>query len=246
MFKGIRQWLIDTYNGLYVIVLKPHMPSYAVVGAVVLAVLFGIFWSYVVVPVTFYDAAPHHMSQSNRDEWLKAVAGSYFAGLYNDQDTQQLLSRVEDPAANIERLIPETSGAVQAALQQTLPIAQGVSGIQSPRPSNPLFDILMIVLAVVIAVILTLIFSPIWRLLIKPNIFDNLYETLRPKSAAEVEEKKRQQADRMLIREKKEEEQRLRQESAAAAATNPYGAPIMQKLVHLMTRLRLKTRMICF
>jgi hypothetical protein len=230
MIGRFRQWLIDTYNGLYVIVLKPHMPSFATVAAVVLAVLFGIFWSYVVAPVTFYDAAPHHMSQANRDEWIKAVAGSYFAGLYDEEATRNLLGRVEDPAGNIQRLIPETSGAVQAALQETLQVAQGVSGVPAARPGNFISDVLSIVLALIIAAILALIISPVWRLLIKPNIFDNLYEALRPKTKEEIEEKKRQQADRLLIREKKEEEQRLRQESAAAAATNPYGAPIMQKL----------------
>ncbi|HEX2620963.1 MAG TPA: hypothetical protein VHL11_12470, partial [Phototrophicaceae bacterium] len=69
-----------------------------------------------------------------------------------------------------------------------------------------------------------------WRLLIKPNIWDNIYEALRPKTQEEVEEKKRQQEFRMVIRQKKEDEIKMREETAAAAATNPYGAPIMQKL----------------
>ena len=50
-FSRIRESAIDNYNGLYRIVLKPRMPEGILYGIGILAVLFGIFWAYVVAPV---------------------------------------------------------------------------------------------------------------------------------------------------------------------------------------------------
>jgi hypothetical protein len=231
MIQRIRQWLGDTYNGLYVIVLKPHMPSFVTVFALVLALLFGIFWAYQVRPIEYYDGAPFQMSEQSRDQWIKLVAGSYVGGLYDDQEILGLLSQVENPAARIEALIPQETGAVQAALNQILPVAQQVGqGTLAPRPGELPRAILDVVLPVIVLIILALIISPVWRLLFRPNVVDTIYDAVRPKSQAEVEARKQAQADRQVIRQRKEEEQRLKQETATAAATNPYGAPVMQKL----------------
>lgn len=231
MIEKIRQWLGDTYNGLYVIVLKPHMPTYVTVLALVMALLFGIFWAYVVRPVEYYDGSPHQMSEAARDQWIKLVAGSYVGGLYDEQETFGLLQRVENPAQRIEVLINEETGAVQNALQQTLSIAQQVGeGTPAPRPGDLPRAIFDIVLAIILLIILALIISPVWRLLFRPNVVDTIYDAVRPKSQQEIEDRKRQKADREVIRLRKEEEQRLKQDTALAAASNPYGAPVMQKL----------------
>ncbi len=231
MVDRVRQWLGDTYNGLYVIVLKPHMPTYVTVLALVMALLFGIFWAYVVRPIEYYDGSPHQMSESARDQWIKLIAGSYVGGLYDEQETFGLLGQVENPAARIEILIPQETGAVQNALQQTLPIAQQVQGgTPAPQPGNLPRAIFDIVLPIILLIILALIVSPIWRLLFRPNVVDTIYDAVRPKSQEEIEDRKRQKADREVIRLRKEEEQRLREDTASAAASNPYGAPVMQKL----------------
>jgi hypothetical protein len=231
MIQRIRQWLGDTYNGLYVIVLKPHMPSYATVIALVLALLFGIFWAYVVRPIEYYDGAPFQMSEPARDQWIKLVAGSYVGGLYDEQETFGLLSQVENPGQRVDVLIQQETGAVQAALTAIQPIAQQVGqGTPAPQPGElprAIFDIL---LPIIVLIILALIISPIWRLLFKPNVVDVVYDAVRPKSEQEIEARRQAQADRQVIRQRKEEEQRLRQDTATAAATNPYGAPVMQKL----------------
>lgn len=231
MIQRIRQWLGDTYNGLYVIVLKPHMPSFVTVFALVMALLFGIFWAYQVRPIEYYDGAPFQMSEQARDQWIKMVAGSYVGGLYDDQETFGLLQQVENPAQRIDVLVQQETGAVQAALTQIQPIAQQVGqGTLAPRPGELPRAILDVVLPVILLIILALIISPIWRLLFRPNVVDTIYDAVRPKSATEVEARKQAQADRAVIRQRKEEEQRLRQDTATAAATNPYGAPVMQKL----------------
>ena len=102
--KGFRQWLIDTYNGLYVIVLQPQMPTIVTVVAVVAAMLFGLlFWGYFVAPVRYYDGAPYQMSEPNRDEWIKLVAAAKVANIYSDADIVRYLQMVENPAATVER-----------------------------------------------------------------------------------------------------------------------------------------------
>ncbi len=239
MIKRIRQWLIDTYNGIYVIVLKPHMPSYATVAALVLAFLFGILWGYVVRPVVYYDGSPYQMSAAARDEWVKLVAGNYYANIYDDATTITLLQQVENPGAVVDRLIQaiastSTDGQptlVQVALQNVQPLAQAANpGRAAPQPGSLAADVLWIILPIILLVILAWIVSPVWRLLVKPNIYDTIYEAVRPKTQAQLEEKKQQQRNRELIREQKESEAQMRKDTAAAAATNPYGAPVMQKL----------------
>ncbi len=242
--KAIRQWLIDTYNGIYVIVLKPHMPSYVTVLGVVLALLFGLFWGYVLSPVIYYDGSPSQLSQPARDQWIQMVAAANEAGFYSQDDIRSLLNRVEDPVGNVQRLIGTTEASVQRGLQNLLPLiadAEGnpltaadgqvlTPGNPAPQPGGISQDLLNIVLAVVVVIVLALIISPIWRLLIKGNVVMPIYDRLRPKSEEEMEERKRMAEERELIREKKKMEEEMRAASGSAAATNPYGAPMIQKL----------------
>ncbi|MBC8170268.1 MAG: hypothetical protein H7X77_01290 [Anaerolineae bacterium] len=230
MFNRIRNWMVDTYNGLYVIVLKPYMPSYTTVVAVVLAFLFGILWAYGLKPVQYYDGAPNQMSTLARDEWVKLVAGSFYGQIYGEEEVKQLLGMVENPAEVVNRLLPDAKGTIQASLQAIQPLAQQINGTPAPRPGRFLDDLINILLPLILVIIGALIISPVWQLLIKPNIWDVIYEALRSKTDEEVEEKKRQKENLMAIRHKKEEEQQMRLDTASAAATNPYGAPLMQKL----------------
>ncbi|MBC8099439.1 MAG: hypothetical protein H7Y11_08345 [Armatimonadetes bacterium] len=233
MFKGIRQWLLDTYNGLYVIVLKPYMPSYVTVVAVVLALLFGLFWGYVAFPVRYYDGVPAQMSDAARDEWVKLVAGAKFAGMYPDNDIISLLRQVENPLATVDRLLGGMTdeNVLSTGLQAIRPLAeQAQPGTPAPRP-NPIWqDVLLFLGAVGLVILLALIISPVWALLIKPNIWDKFYDAVTPKSAAELERRRSEKENRDRIRQQKEDEEKMRVTTAAEASTNPYGAPVMQKL----------------
>lgn len=233
MIGKIRQWLIDTYNGLYVIVLKPHMPSYVAVAAVVVAMLFGIFWAYGPSPVQFYDGAPYQMSQGYRDEWVKGLAAAAHADVYDDQTLVERLKLVEAPTDTVQRLLAaeQPGTGLYNGLNELLGLApQAEPGTPAPRSGSILQDILPIVFAIVLIIILALIVSPVWRLLIRPNIFDPIYEALRPKTQAELEEKQRQKEGRELIKFKREQEEAMRKEVVVASAANPYGQPMIQKL----------------
>lgn len=233
MIGKIRQWLIDTYNGLYVIVLKPHMPSYVAVAAVVVAMLFGIFWGYVLAPVQFYDGAPFQLSEGYRDEWVKGLALAKNNNVYDDQTIIERLKLVESPTVTVQRLLdaetvdgPMRDGLF--GLQQLVQAAE--PGTPAPKSGGLISEILPIVLSIILIIILALIVSPIWRLLIRPNLFDPVYEALRPKTQAELVEKQRQKEGRELIKFKREQEEALRKEVVTASAANPYGQPMIQKL----------------
>lgn len=234
--KGLRQWLIDTYNGLYVIVLKPHMPTVVAVAAVVFAMLLGMVWGYAIAPTIYYDGSPYQMNQAARDQWIQMVAASYQGGFYSDEDIRILLNEVENPAGNIERLINETTGRVQEALINLRPLvinADGtpsIAGKPAPRPGGIGGDIFNVIIAIIVTIILALIVSPIWRLLIKGNIVMPIYDKLRPKSAEELEQRKKQAAELALIRETRKREEAMREETKKEVSGNPYGAPVIQKL----------------
>lgn len=230
--KGFRQWLIDTYNGLYVIVLKPHMPTIVTVVAVVLAMLFGLlFWGYSAAPVRYYDGLPYQLDLANRDEWVKLVAGAKYANLYTDEGILALLNRVEDPVGTIERLIPVTTETLRAALIQLQAIVYDINGqplIQgtpAPQPSSFFTDLLTIILAVVVMIILAVVISLLWRILIKPNFVTPVIEALRPKT----EEDARRQLEVEAIKERRALETEMRK-VAATAPVSPYGPPLMQRL----------------
>lgn len=230
--KGFRQWLIDTYNGLYVIVLKPQMPTIVTVVAIVAAMLFGLlFWGYFVAPVRYYDGAPYQMSEANRDEWIKLVAAAKAANIYSDADIVRYLQMVENPADTVERLILTTTESVQAALRNLQPLlydmnGQPISGREAPKPGSFISDIITVIVAIIVTAILAAVVSVIWRILFKPNIVIPIREALRPKTAEDAQRKLQVDA----IKERRTLEAEMRKTSAAAPQASPYGPPLMQRL----------------
>lgn len=230
--KGFRQWLIDTYNGLYVIVIKPQMPTIVTVVAVIAAMLFGLlFWGYFIAPVRYYDGAPYQMSEANRDEWIKLVAAAKAANIYSDADIVRYLQMVENPAGTVERLITTTTESVQAALRNLQPLlydsnGQPIPGREAPQPSSFISDILTVVMAIIVTAILAAVVSVVWRILFKPNIVMPIREALRPKT----EEDARRKLEVDAIKERRALEAEMRKTAAATPPTNPYGPPLMQRL----------------
>lgn len=229
--QGFKQWLIDTYNGLYVIVLKPQMPTVVTVVAVILAMLFGLFWGYVLSPVQYYDGAPHQLSQSYRDEWVKLVAAAKAANIYNDSDIQRYLQLVEDPNGTVDRLIPTSGESLQQALNNLRPLlfdAEGnpLQGRTAPQPGSFLGDLLGIILAIIVTFILAVVISPVWKLLIRPNFVDPIRERFRPKT----EEDARRKLEVDAIKARRALEAEMKQAAAAAPDTNPLGPPLTQRL----------------
>ena len=88
-----RQWLVDSYNGLFKIVIQPQLPSLRTLIYLVLAFVFGLIWAYVISPTSFYNASVDQLSDSQRDQYIILIAGAKQGGLYDDAAITQLLAR---------------------------------------------------------------------------------------------------------------------------------------------------------
>src|SRR5690606_30895632 len=97
--------LRDSYNGLYVVLLKPYMPKPSTLLALVVGVLVGLIWAYLIAPTIYYDADPSTLHQSWQDEWVKLLADRYDAANADvSANIVDLLGRVDDPVGIIDRL----------------------------------------------------------------------------------------------------------------------------------------------
>jgi hypothetical protein len=228
--QKLRQWLVDTYNGLYVIVIKPYMPNTATVVALAIGVIFGLIWAYAVSPTQYYDAAPYRLSENWREEWVKLVAAARSAGFYEDTEIQRLLSQVESPGAEVNELIQETSGTVQQGLSGIQDIAQNTSGTPAVRPGGIVGDILNFIIPPIVLIVLAVIAILLWGVFIKPNFVDVVRERMRPKT----DEDRQRAANIEMMKQQRLAEVKAREEVAASAAGNPYGAPITLKLPSYM------------
>lgn len=234
--KKFRQWLIDSYNGIYGILLKPQNPTAIAVAAAVFAMLFGIIWGYGIRPVQYYNGAPYQMNSAARDQWIQMVAAAREAGFYSDQDILSLLNQVENPAGNIDRLIQITTGTVQQALVNLRPLvvdANGtpvISGRPAPQPEGILSDLLWLLVPIILTIVLAFPVSWLWRILIKGNIVDPIWDKIKYKSPQELERRTKQQAELQAIRDARKREEEMREQTKKEVSTNPYGAPVIQKL----------------
>ncbi len=195
----IRQYIIDSYNGLYKIVLEPSMPTKQTIILLVVGLIIGMIWGYAIRPVQFYDSSPSQMAQGSRDQWVKLVAASYNAGMYGEEAVINLLQRVEQPGATVQRLLASAlDGTVEKqSLQQIQDLANsagaGTAAPQAPGIAQSLLDfIIPLILIIVITPILVLV----WRLLFYSNVVAPILDKIRPKSEEEIQKRKELEAER--------------------------------------------------
>ncbi|PJF38727.1 MAG: hypothetical protein CUN55_16450, partial [Phototrophicales bacterium] len=180
MLQRVRQYLIDSYNGLYLIVIAPSMPTKGTVAKVLLGLIIGLIWAYGINPIQFYDAAPSQLSASYRQQWAELVAAAAEAQFYDDEAIRQLFAEIENPAAAIDRAISQATpnSFAQQALQNARPLAEAAgSGKAAPKPGGLIGDLISgwIIPALLITII-TPILVVVWRMLIYPNIVAGLIE----------------------------------------------------------------------
>jgi hypothetical protein len=226
MIQRFRQYLIDSYNGLYKIVLEPSMPTKQTIILLLVGLLIGIVWGYVLAPVQYYDGTPNQLNQTDRDQWIKLVSASYYAGMYDDATVTALLQRVEDPAGSIARLLSAApSGSVeQAALESIQPLAPA-QGTAAPRPAGLLSQVISFLIPFILIIILTPILVLVWRLLIYGNIVAPLWNKIRRKSPEELEREKQ-----FAIEKAARQQAIAMQKDIVKAVDEQLGAPVMQKL----------------
>ncbi|MDX1991592.1 MAG: hypothetical protein SF029_04350 [bacterium] len=222
---GFRQWLSDSYNGLFKIVIQPQLPKPRVLGFMVASFLFGMIWAYLLAPTVFYNGAPNQMSSAQQDQYVRLIAGSYQAGVYDDGQTQALLNRVDEPGARVERLIQQESGQVQSSLQAILPLAQGAEGTPIARDGGIVRSILTFVIAVIAFIIIANVAALLWGLLIGGFVQRGLAR-LRPKTEADLDAQRTMEA----IRERKRIEGELKEKMAQQNAASDFGPPMMNKI----------------
>ena len=100
----------DTLIGLWPVI-KTYVPKPGLVLAVVISFLIGLFWSYAVDPVVFYDSDPRTLGQSWQDEWVRLIADRYDAAsskaVITDEFKQSIvdsLDKVDHPQEIVNRL----------------------------------------------------------------------------------------------------------------------------------------------
>jgi len=114
------QWLRDTWNGLVVVLLKPYLPRWATILALLLGIGIGFLGAYVLFPTQYYDGDVLTLEQSWQDEWVKLLADRNAAANADvSANIIELLSQIDDPLSVINRLLndpteQENYGKLQA------------------------------------------------------------------------------------------------------------------------------------
>lgn len=218
------KFLKDSYNGLFLVLLKPYMPKRKTLLVLIGGILLGLFWAYALSPTVYYDADPRSLHQSWQDEWVKLLADRYAATTNADisANITDLLRRVDDPAGIVTRLI-STPGeeANVAKLQAIMPFAQQAEAVavQAPQPSV-VGNILPFIIAPIVLVIVGTIVAVLWGMFIYPNLIEPLQKRGQTVSPQVAQERKARTETAKLMETRKTD----------FAATTNYGPPLMQKM----------------
>lgn len=220
------KFLKDSYNGIYVVLLKPYMPSRKSVLVLILGVLLGLLWAYAISPTTYYDSDPRTLHQSWQDEWVKLLADRYAETTNADisGNIVDLLRRVDDPAGIVERLIA-TPGeeANRAKLEAIRPLADQAEpvAVVAPQPSV-VANILPYIIAPLVIVIVGTIVTVLFGMFVFPNLVEPVLKRARGEKASPlVAQERKARAETAKLMETKKTD---------FAATTDYGPPLMQRM----------------
>jgi len=167
----------DTLIGLWPVI-KTYVPKPGLILTVVIAFLIGLFWSYAVDPVVFYDSDPRTLGQSWQDEWVRLVADRYdFANskaVITDEFRQGIidsLDKVDHPLEIVNRL-----GLTQ--LTDLATQAEATAPATPPQPS--LFSqIRPWIIGTIVIALGFVIGSLLFGFYINPLVFDPIRKRMR-------------------------------------------------------------------
>jgi type II secretory pathway component PulM len=237
--SGFRQWLVDSYNGLYVIVLKPSMPEGMLYGMGILGLLFGLFWAYMVQPAQFAGGNPNRLNAESQQQWLQLVAVSAsLRNYYAPEDVIDLVKTIPNPRATIDGLL--ASGTLSQSDQQAMlelynmlpadidshpDTARAISG------ANFVWDLitgflipLIVMLIIIVAGVL------LWRILIYGNLVAPVLARVREmRDPVYAEQRRKEQASLDDQRKARAAVLAMKQDTAASSGGD-LGAPVMQQL----------------
>ncbi|MCC6613646.1 MAG: hypothetical protein IT320_09220 [Anaerolineae bacterium] len=220
------KWLQDSYNGLYKVLLEPVTPRRRTVLALVVGVLLGLMWAYLIAPVVFYDADPNSLHQSWQDEWVKLLADRNAAANADiSQEITLMLRQVDDPVGIVNRLLNDPAEAERASrLNAILPFAEVAQNTAATAPQpNLVGSILPWIVAPLVIAIIFVIVAWLWNLFIYPNLIEPIRRR-RANSGAP--------ADEGAARARQEAEMRRQAEATQKTdfSVSQYGKPLMQRM----------------
>lgn len=218
------KFIQDSYNGVYVVLLKPYMPSLKTILLLIVGVIIGLFWAYVLAPVIFYDSDPSTLQQSWQDEWVKLLSDRNEAANFDvSNNITNLLTAIDGPLEVVDRLLT-TPGeeANTPRLQAIRPMAEEANPIAATPPQpNILSNILPFLIAPLIVVVLAVIISLLWGMLIKSNVYDPAMKQIRGERVSPETK-----AMRETVQAAKHAEASLKTNFAASEL----GVPMMQRM----------------
>ena len=233
MIDRIRNYLVDSYNGLYKIVLQPYMPKRNTVLALLAGFFIGLIWAYLVSTTVFYDADPSQLGQSWQDEWVKLLADRYEAANFQvDDNVTSLLRAVDDPVGIIQNLLnnPNITADERAKFERILPLAQQVqtAGQTAAAPdTGNLFSNFIVpwIIAPILVVVLFVIVTLVFGLLIYPNVVQPLIGFIKRggKPDEGKVELERIKAGRIAT-------EKAKAEATERLKTDTRGAPVFQRV----------------
>lgn len=218
------KWLRDTYNGVYVVLLKPYMPAGKSLILLLLGFLIGLIVAYGVAPTTYYAADPRTLDQSWQDEWVKLLADRNAAANSDvSANIAELLARIDDPLGTVDRLIATPGEEANVAkLQAIRPLAEAAqpNAVTAPNPSL-WGDLQPWIFGTIILLVLAIVLTVIYGMFIEPNVVEPVMKRLRGEKVSD--EVKQMRAQQAAIR------------AAEAEAKTDFtktnlGAPIMQRM----------------
>ena len=218
------QFLRDSYNGIYVVLLKPYMPRSKTVAMLVVGVLIGLLWAYVISPTIYFDADPSTLHQSWQDEWVKLLADRNAAANADvTANMVDLLSRVDNPIGIIDRL-RNTPGeeANVARLDAIRPFAEQAeaAAVQAPQPSF-IGNLVPFIVAPLIIVIVGVIVAILYGMFIAPNIVEPLQKRMRGEKVSE---------EVIAMRHQVQASRQAMESQRTDFTTTTYGPPLMQRM----------------
>jgi len=234
--QGLRDYIIDSYRGLYKIVLEPSMPSWSFVGLALTGVIIGLIWGWNINPPVFTGANPNRMSQEAQDQWIKMTAVGFDNGsFYSDEEAIKLLQMVDSPQIAIQRMIQSdtVSDGDRAALQNLLPVAEQVQAAGTfavtPRSPGILQEVFAFLLPLIIVAVATPIVVVVWRMLFYPNIIAPIQKAIRMATDKEfAEATKKQMADLKRLQDQKAAKDAFAAKMKADQADS--GPPVMTQV----------------
>ncbi|KXK20727.1 MAG: hypothetical protein UZ15_CFX003001627 [Chloroflexi bacterium OLB15] len=218
------KFIQDSYNGVYVVLLKPYMPSLKTILLLITGVIVGLFWAYVLAPAVFYDSDPSTLQQSWQDEWVKLLSDRNAAANFDvSSNITSLLAAIDAPLEVVDRLLVTPGEEANVPrLQAIRPMAEQANSDAATAPQpNILSNILPFLIAPIIVVILAVVISLLWGMLIKSNVYEPAMKQIRGERVSPETKAMREQ-----VQAAKQAEASMKTDFA----TSELGRPMMQRM----------------